>query len=153
MATEPVREAETARPADREERRGHLRLVDGRERPWLPLRLTPRTGITVTVLLFVALFAVAASHALLIESQGRLDRLDQRVNEEQARYEELRADVSTLESPERILDEVDERGMVPADERDWLVQSQPVGPDAEEDEPEVPSTSQIEMKPYLDSTP
>jgi hypothetical protein len=127
--------------------------VSERERAWLRLRLTPRAGIGVTVLLFGALFAVAASHALLIESQGRLDRLDQRVDEEQARFEELQADVSTLEAPERVVEEAQERGMVPADEQDWLVRSQPLGSDADGSEPAMPSTSQIDMKPYLDSTP
>lgn len=156
MAIAPAPDTETSREsreAAREERRRHLRVVGPRERPWMQLRLTPRAGIGVTVGLFVALFAVAASHALLIESQGRLDRLDQRVSEEQARYSEVQAEVSTLESPDRIREEVEEEGMVPADEQDYLVQSQPVGPEADPEEQPMSPTSQIDLKPYLDTTP
>jgi hypothetical protein len=136
---------EVARSLAREERRRHLRVVRPENRPWLRIRLTPRVGIGVTVLLFVALFAVAASHALLIAGQGRLDRLDQQVSEEQARYEALRADVSALESPERILEEAERLGMVPAEGSGWLVQSRPVetGEDGPGDS-HMPATSQVD---------
>lgn len=151
MASEPLRRTEPARPVDPEERRRHLRVVRARERAWRGFRLTPRIGIGVTVGLFVALFAVAASHALLIESQGRLDRLEQRVDEEQAQYEELRAIGTGLESPDRIVEEAEDRGMVATGERDSLVQNQPVA--ADEPEPVLSSPSPTDMKPYMEDTP
>lgn len=148
-----ARNAEPDASPDRTDRRDHLRVVRGQERPWYRVRLTPRSGIAVTVLLFAALFAVAASHALLIESQARLDRLDQEVGEEQARYLDLQAEVSLLESHERILDEADERGMVRSEDPGWITQSQPVEDGDEAVEPEAPGTSQVDLKPYLDTTP
>jgi hypothetical protein len=149
-------EAEQVAPdgvRDRAARRQHLRIVRDQERPWFRVRLTPRSGIAVTVLLFAALFAVAASHALLIESQARLDRLDQEVGEEQARYLDLQAEVSLLESHERILNEADERGMVRSEDPGWIVQTQPVDDGDEAVEPVGPGTSQVDLKPYLDTTP
>lgn len=136
-----------------QERRSHLRVVRPGERRRIRLHLTPRAGITLTVLLFVALFAVAASHALLIESQGRLDRLEQQVAREQARYEGLQVERANLEAPDRILSDAEKLGMVEPAEVDWLPQSQAVDRDGEEAGPETPDTSYPDVKPYLDTTP
>jgi cell division protein FtsL len=125
MATARAARNETVRPlpeGDREPRR-HLRLVRPGSRR-LGIRLTPRVGVSLTILLFVALFGVAVSHALLIERQSHLDRLDEEVADEQARYEELRLDVAELESPERILADAAELGMVPPSETVWLTPDQ-----------------------------
>lgn len=145
---------EAARPMPAEGRR-HLRVVRPGEksRPGLRFRLTPRAGIAVTILLFVALFAVAASHALLIESQGRLDRLDQRVADAQSRYESLQVEVANLEAPPRVLEEAKALGMEEPAEVDWVAQSQAVNQDEEGAEPESSDTSYPDVKPYLDSTP
>lgn len=145
---------EPARPLP-EERRRHLRVVRAGEksRSAFRFRLTPRAGIVVTILLFVALFAVAASHALLIESQGRLDRLDQQVADAQSRYEDLQVQVATMESPPRVIEEAKDLGMEEPSEVDWVSQSQPVGEDDEGDgDPESSDTSYPDVKPYLDST-
>jgi cell division protein FtsL len=123
------------------------------------IRLTPRAGVTMVVLLFVALFLVAVSHALLIESQIRLDDLDKQVSEEQAQYEDLREEVAELESPARIQEAATEMGMVPPGETVWIGAEQPAAPtddgaDGDDGAEEgSPNTSHSDVKPYLGSTP
>lgn len=159
-----VARSESVRPLREREARPRLRLVRPSNR--LKIRLTPRAGVTLTVLLFVALFGVAISHALLIESQSRLDQLDQEVAEEQARYEELRLDVAQLESPDRILAEAAEQGLVPPDEVVWLTPDQAAaagetGGEAEGEqaagdgsaEDSDAETTWEDLKPYLGSAP
>lgn len=143
-------------PADGGRRR-HLRVVPPDRRRRLGLRLSPRTGVVVTVLLFVALFGVAVSHTLLIESQIELDALDQQVAAEQARYEALRVDVAGLESPDRIMAEArDALGMVPPDDVVWLTPDEPAPRDASQEsdaDAETPDTSWADVKPYLEPAP
>jgi cell division protein FtsL len=164
MATAHVSRNEPTRPLDEEgERERHLRVVqiDGRR-----FRLTPKTGVGMTVALFGALFGVAVSHALLIEGQLELDRLDQQVATEQARYERLRLEVAELESPERILNDAQELGMVPPEDVTWLTPDQPAGDGSgtgaaatgtgggdESAAGESPGTSWVDVKPYLGTTP
>lgn len=131
----------------------HLRVVGAHEARRRRLRLTPMAGVGFIVLLFAALFAVAVSHALLIESQARLDRLEEDVAQEQARYERLRVDVAELESPDRILEDARALGMVPADNVRWLTPDRPVAPDEGEPDLETSGTSWEEVKPYVGSTP
>lgn len=152
----PERDNERPRPT---ERLRHLQVVPaaGPNRALRQLRLTPRAGVTLTVGLFGALFAVAGSHALLIESQARLDRLDDRVAEEEGRYERLRMDVAEMESPERIVAEATQLGMVTPDETVWVSPDQPArttsGSDASANDDGSSSTSWEDVKPYLGSTP
>ncbi|HYZ97217.1 MAG TPA: hypothetical protein VE575_00615 [Acidimicrobiales bacterium] len=139
----------------RDQRDRHLRVVRP-DRRGLGLRLSPRAGVVLTVLLFVALFGVAVSHALLIEGQGRLDALDQQVAAEQARYEELRRQVAELESPQRILAEAtEELGMVPAADPEWLSPERPAPSDDPpgEESPPSPDTSAARVKPYMEPAP
>lgn len=140
---------------DDADRSRHLRVVRP-ARPGLGLRLSPRAGVVLTVLAFVALFAVAVSHALLIENQATVDELDKDVAAAQARYEELRLEVAELQSPERIRTEATERlGMVPAGETVWLTPDEPApqSDDATEDTDDSPDTSAARVKPYLEATP
>jgi cell division protein FtsL len=142
--TQPRREAEDAAR--------HLRVV----RPSrVRLRLSPRAGVILTVFAFVALFAVAVCHALLIEGQAAVDELDQQVAVEQARYEELRHEVAELKSPARIRTEAIERlGMVSAADRVWLTPAEPAPPSDRPEEPDnSPDTSGARVKPYLEGTP
>lgn len=155
MATARVVSIPNVRPLpDRRsrERERHLRVVrPGRRR--LNVRLSPRAGVGLTVLLFVALFGVAVSHAVLIQSQASVDGLDQRVAAEQARYEELRQEVAELESPQRILGEAtNELGMVPAGQKVWLTPDEPAPTGTTEPPPESPDTSAARVKPYLEPT-
>jgi hypothetical protein len=155
---------------DKQSRTRHLRVVRPQGRR---VRISPRTGVVLTVSLFGALFGVAVSHAMLIESQMDLDQLDERASTEQARYERLRLDVAQLESPDRIVREAQDRlGMVPADDVVWLTPDQPApsgegdgegegGGDSgraghtgeDGDAPDTPATSWADIKPYLEPAP
>jgi cell division protein FtsL len=148
---------------ERKARTRHLRVV--RPEAGRRLRISPRTGVVLTVSLFGALFGVAVSHAMLIESQMDLEQLDERASSEQARYERLRLDVAQLESPDRIAREAQDRlGMVPADDVVWLTPDQPApaddgdgdgrtGDGEDGDAPDTPATSWADIKPYLEPAP
>jgi cell division protein FtsL len=143
---------------EKKARTRHLRVV--RPEAGRRLRISPRTGVVLTVSLFGALFGVAVSHAMLIESQMDLEQLDERASSEQARYERLRLDVAQLESPDRIVREAQDRlGMVPADDVVWLTPDQPApadgdgGGDDDGDAPDTPATSWADIKPYLEPAP
>jgi cell division protein FtsL len=134
-------------------RERHLRVVRS-PRAGLHIGLSPRAGVVLTVAVFAALFGVAVSHALLIESQATVDELNQTVAAEQARYERLRLDVAELESPQRITAEAQDRlGMVPAGEVVWLTPDEPApAVDSGDDPPpESPDTSAARVKPYLEA--
>jgi cell division protein FtsL len=156
MAIARVAQLPSARPArERDRRDRHLRVVPPNRRARPALRLSPRAGVLLTILLFVALFGVAVSHALLIEGQARVDDLDQQVAAEQARYEELRREVAELEAPQRILGEATGKlGMVPAGDRVWLSPDEPAPTDELPDDPspESPDTSAARVKRYLEPT-
>jgi cell division protein FtsL len=161
MATARVVQLPNTRPErgpGRDRRDRHLRVVPPNRRPGragLGIRLSPRTGVVLTVLLFVALFCVAVSHALLIEGQAKVDALDQQVAAEQARYEELRREVAELESPQRIMGEATgELGMVPAGDPVWLSPDEPASTDElpADPLPESPDTSAARVKPYMEPT-
>jgi cell division protein FtsL len=154
MATARVVRLPETRPwRDGRPRERHLRVVRS-PRVGLRIRLSPRAGVALTVAAFAALFGVAVSHALLIESQSSVDELNQTVAAEQARYEKLRLAVAELESPQRIMTEAQDRlGMVPAGEVVWLTPDEPapaVGSGVEEP-PESPDTSAARVKPYLEA--
>jgi len=165
MATVRVIRNEPApRRSDEEsERSRHLEVVRPGTRTRPQFRLTPKTGVTLTVMLFGALFGVAVSHALLIQSQTRLDEMDKDAADEQARYEQNRADVAELESPDRIIAAARELGMVDPAETVWLtpdeaasagVTDQVTGGDqTADDDADSTDTSYEEVKPYLGSTP
>jgi cell division protein FtsL len=170
MATARVTNRATKPVEVEKERSRHLRVVRPESRR---LRITPRTGVVLTVSLFGALFGVAVSHAMLIESQMDLEQLDERASSEQARYERLRLDVAQLESPDRIVREAQDRlGMVPADDVVWLTPDQPApadegdgngdgrtgdtgtgGTGEDGDAPDTPATSWADIKPYLEPAP
>ena len=132
----------------------HLRLVPEARRK-LAIRLSPRAGVLLTLLLFAALFGVAVSHALLIEGQARLDELDKQVAQEQARYERLRVESAALESPSRIVEEAGNLGLVPAQEVTWLMPdaAQPGAPSPPAEDPDTSDTSWADVKPYLEPSP
>lgn len=83
------------------------RVVDRRRRA--------RVVTAAALLLLVAgVFGLVASHVVLTQNQFRLERLEAKATEAQARYERLRLRVARLESPERIVAVAQERlGMVP----------------------------------------
>lgn len=107
-----------------EARPGHLRVVRPGERS--RRRLTPATGVALTALLFVTLFALAIAHTMLVQGQMRLDQLDGELATEQARYQELRTEVAAVESPARVVAAAERLGMVSPED---LVYLQPRTPD------------------------
>jgi cell division protein FtsL len=131
----------------------HLRVVRPPGAGW-GLHLSRRAGVVLTMLAFVALFAVAVCHALLIQGQAGVDELDQRVATAQARYQRLRLQVAELESPQRIAQEAREMGMVPAGQTVWLTPDEPAPADAAADSlEERTDTSAARVKPYLEAAP
>jgi cell division protein FtsB len=103
----------TARAPERrrdEQPRPPLRVVDPSDRQSLR---PARVGTLAGVVLFVALFALAAFQTVLINSQSHLDDLNQQVAEQEARAEQLDLLLADLQSPQRITSAARERlGMV-----------------------------------------
>ncbi|MBW3645666.1 MAG: cell division protein FtsL [Actinobacteria bacterium] len=139
-----------------------LRLVDNaRLRLAVRQRRSRRLLVVAAVLVGASLLALAASHAMMVSTQVRLDDLDQRVVEAQARHQALRLEVATLEAPDRVVSVAQERlGMAPPDTVTYLQAAAPAEstPEAapgvasaeEEAEPGTqPSWGAI--KPYLGS--
>ncbi len=148
LAPAPQRRAEP-RPRPVPPKR-HLRVVTPVERA--RQRLTPKVGVVLTGLVFVALFAVAIAQTLLVQAQIRLDGLDQQLTTEQARYRELRNQVAQMESPARVVDAAHNLGMVAPDD---LVYLQPDAGDhgpTDQSSGATPSTSDWSaMKPLLEA--
>src|SRR5690606_21181520 len=100
-----------------------------------PLRLVPPTparrrrvgllGTLAVTALLVGVFALVAMHALVVQAQFELDRLDQQVADTEGQLHSLRLEVARLESPQSIADAAASIGMVHPTDRVWL---EPVGP-------------------------
>ena len=118
--------------------------------------------VLVGVVMIISLFALAAFHAMLASSQADLDRLEQRVSDAQAHYEQLRLDVAELEAPSRIVREAQERlGMVPPPGVTYLTPSEAVSSEVGQAAVDPPPTSSeagewaawATVKPYLSGRP
>lgn len=125
LTTSPPRRAlrPDLAPAPRPQERPPLRLVP----PPAPSRRR-RVGLLGTlavVALLVGVFALVAMHALVVQAQFELDRVEERVAEAEGRLHSLRLEVARLESPESIADAAAEIGMVHPADRVWL---EPVAP-------------------------
>lgn len=78
-----------------------------------PRRRVGRAGTIAGVVLFVALFALAAFQTVLIRTQARIDDLDRRIAEEEARRTDLTLRLADLRSPDRIVSVATDRlGMI-----------------------------------------
>ncbi|MDZ7673664.1 MAG: septum formation initiator family protein [Acidimicrobiales bacterium] len=121
----PVR-PEEERPRRRSGR--HLRPVEKQKR-----RRSPAVPIVVGAgIVVVALFALAAMHALLINRQIRLDDLRQDAAAEAEEVRRLRLEVAELEAPDRVLDVARTRlGMVDPAEVGYLLPAGVEGGDGE----------------------
>jgi cell division protein FtsL len=160
-----VRVTTKARPLPRERRDGE------RTRP--PLRVLPPDYVhprvrrrrarlflgAMSSLVVLGLFGIAALHVVLTQGQFRLQQLENRANEQQARYEQLRLQVAQLESPERVVAVAQERlGMVSPPGVTYLSPSGPAVDEPVDDGPATPatsgpSTSWAEVKPHLADQP
>lgn len=130
----PQRRRVTEEPA-----RPTLRLVDDRRLHVTSRRHRARLLLVLTGILVIgSLFAVVICHAMLVTGQGRLDRLEQQVTEEQTRYQALRLEVAELEAPGRIVAEAQGRlGMVSPEHITYLAPLPAAGTPAAGGEPPV----------------
>lgn len=103
--------AAPARPAGRP----NLRVV-----PSAPRRTGPFVA-TLGILAALAVFGVVTLHALAAQAAFRASELDQEVVELELRQDELMAEVARLEAPDRIRQVAAARGMVAAEQPDYLV--------------------------------
>lgn len=136
----------------------HLRRSKARSVPRTPRRgPTPdrhlRLALLTTAVLTVGtIFGATAFHVLLVQSQFRLDRLQDRAAAEQQRYEELRLEVARLSAPERIVATAAERlGMVEPPEVAYLPAPAPSAGDSSAASSLAGDWS--EVKPYLAARP
>lgn len=142
---------------------GHppLRVVDDRRLSRGSRRRRTRlVAVVAAVLATACLFGMAAFHAMLISGQVELDRLEQRVADQQARYERHRLEVASLEAPDRIVAVAQERlGMVPPEGVTYLSPSGVVagGTGDEPDDPDDGGRPGVQpwatVKPYLGPRP
>lgn len=101
--------------------RAPLQLVDdGRRRAVARRRRLRAAAVAGALLVVASLFGVVVCHAMLVSGQGRLDRLQQEVVEEQVRYQALRREVAELEAPGRIVAAAHALGMVSPEEITYL---------------------------------
>jgi cell division protein FtsB len=112
------------------------------------------------VLAGLLLFALAAFHAVLVGNQVRIDDLEARVADAQARYAASRLEVAELEAPDRIVAEATQRlGMVTPPDVTYLAPSGAVVPPEPAPAPEAgagdgqAASSWSMVKPYLGSRP
>ncbi len=125
MAAIPVTAPRRAQPAPRSEpdARPDLRVVGARAR-------RGRAGVVAALLVvgvFVALFASAVLHTILVSGQHRLDGMQGDIEERQARNHRLRLRADRLESSQRIVEAATRDGMIRPDEIIWLA-PRPGGP-------------------------
>lgn len=120
-------------------------------------RRARRLAVAAAVIAGLALVALAGSHAWLVTNQVRIDELQQRVDEAQARHQALRLQVATLEAPDRIVSVArDELGMVPPGDVTYVRAAAPPPPAPSSDRdpagppaPEGAAPSWGAVKPYL----
>jgi len=76
----------------------------------------------VVVATVFALVSAVAFHVVLAQGQLQLDGLDRKIDTARREYEERRLEVSTLASPQRIIEQAEALGLVmPSDPPSYLV--------------------------------
>jgi hypothetical protein len=75
-------------------------------------RARARAGVTVAVVVVVVLVSAVLFHVLLAQGQLQLDHLDSRIASERLEYERRLLQVSTLSSPQRIIEQAEALGLV-----------------------------------------
>jgi Xaa-Pro aminopeptidase len=105
--------ARTTRPApatgSRRQQAPALSVVSSRQR-WPAV-----AGGVVLLAVMAAMLGAAVFHTQLAERQLDIDQLERQVQEERARFDELRRDRAVLRSPQRIADEARALGMAPGE--------------------------------------
>lgn len=104
----PQRHADASpREQSRRSRRPELSVVARRRRRW-PIVL----GAMALTVVLAGMLGAAVFHTQLAQRQLTIDRLEQGVDRERERFDELRRDRAALRSPGRIAEEADRLGMV-----------------------------------------
>jgi len=81
----------------------HLKLVEGRRRRGWPVRSPGARSLAAVAAAVLVVFGVVALHAELAQRQFSIDRLDQQLAQQEARYQPQRLQVAQLGSPSRIV--------------------------------------------------
>lgn len=124
------------------------RVRVGAPRPRRRRRLAVTLAVAVSLL---AVFGVVGFNAFLVQSQFRLERLQQELDAERQEFERLRLETARLSSPERILDIArNELGMVDPEAVTNL--TAPAGAEAL-DGGASEGRAWAEVKPFLASEP
>lgn len=98
------------RPTGPASRRPDLRVVT-------PIRHARRYGAILSVVAALGVFGVVSLNALAAESAFEAKTLEREVSELSARYDELTAEVASLEAPARVgRIAIEELGMVPVED-------------------------------------
>lgn len=98
------------RPAGHAPRRPHLRVVP-------PIRHARRYVATLSVIAALGVFGVVSLGALAAESAFEAKTLEREVRDLSRRYDELTAEVASLEAPDRVARiAVEELGMIPVED-------------------------------------
>ncbi|MBW3668134.1 MAG: hypothetical protein KY443_02870 [Actinobacteria bacterium] len=148
-------------PAPARKQRPPLRVVSPEETRRVDRRKRARLRVAVAVFVVVGgLFGLVASHVVLTQGQFRLQQLEKKAAESQARYERLRLQVAELESPERIVAAAQERlGMVAPPGVKYLsptgVSERPSSahPGGRRETATAPAPDWTDVKPHLASQP
>jgi len=105
----PTRARAAAPTAPHSRRRSAPRRAQTRTRTGAPAAATTRTraraGVAVAVALVFVLVSAVLFHVVLAQGQLELDELDSRIAAERTEYEKRRLEVSTLSSPQRIIEQ------------------------------------------------
>lgn len=136
----PQRSAPRSRPA--------LKIVTPADLP----RIRPgRVGTIAGVLLFVALFALAAFQTVIIRAQGHLDDVNAQIQAEEQQQQALELELAARQSPERITSAARALGMIAPGEVTFLLPTEsddaaatyrpPVDPAADSAAPGASETS------------
>src|SRR5690606_38973389 len=89
-------------------RRPVLRVVDTR-RDGSPRSVASVAGTVLAIVMFASVFSVVIFQVLLVQTQSSLDDLNARYGEQVTAGKQLRHDIASLESPERIVTEAREK--------------------------------------------
>ena len=73
-----------------------------------------QVGTVAGLILFAALFVIAGAQTLIVQQQGNLDGLNDRIETAEKDSERLRVELTELKSSDRIISEAERLGMVPA---------------------------------------
>ena len=104
-------DAAAARKQDSRTTKDRLKVVE--ESTGRSSRMLGIFGTMALLTLFVALFGMAAFHAVIVQGQDRIDALDEQVGVARSETQRLRLRLAELMAPDRIVEEAKSRlGMV-----------------------------------------